>query len=58
MLEVAYCNTGALAFYQNLGYRILRSDVSGTGATIVERRGFFWNVLDVEKFLMRKTFIL
>jgi len=58
MLEVAYCNEQALAFYRRLGYQIRGSDVSGTGATIVERRPFHWNVLPVEKFLMRKRFLL
>lgn len=53
--QVACCNLEAMSFYQKLGYRIVRSDVSGTGATIVENNGFFWRVLPVEKYIMRRS---
>ena len=55
LLEVACCNLEAMSFYKRLGYKIISSDVRGTGATIVERRGFFWRVLPVEKYVMRRS---
>ena len=53
-LEAACCNLDAINFYKRLGYTIVRSDVPGTGATIVETRGFYWEVLPVEKYLMKR----
>lgn len=53
-LEVACCNLDAMFFYKRLGYKILRSDVKGTGATVVEIRGFYWRVLPVEKYVMKR----
>ena len=41
-------------FYKRLGYRIIRSDVAGTGATIVEKAGPVWRILPVEKYVMRR----
>ena len=53
-LEAACCNLDAINFYKRLGYTIVHSDVPGTGATIVETRGFYWEVLPVEKYLMKR----
>ena len=55
VLQVACCNLDAIDFYKKQGYRVLRSDVKGTGATIVENRGIYWRVLPVEKYVMRKS---
>jgi len=54
-LEVACVNLEAMGFYRKLGYRILRSDVPGTGATITETvDGIYWRVLPVEKYVMKR----
>ena len=48
-LEVASCNVEAIQFYKRLGYKIIGSDIRGTGATTVEVCSFYWRVLPVEK---------
>ncbi len=54
MLEVACPNAAALAFYEALGYKVVASAAPGTGATLIERRGLFWEQIPTDKFLMRK----
>lgn len=58
MLEVAQGNRPALAFYVSRGYKVLRADVRGTGATEVVNRGFYWDVRSVDKYVMRKSLLL
>mmetsp|Transcript_380 Transcript_380/g.962 ORF Transcript_380/g.962 Transcript_380/m.962 type:complete len:293 (+) Transcript_380:61-939(+) len=55
MLEVAQCNEEALSFYRRRGYGLVREDSSGTGATEVTVRFFWWDVRSVEKFIMRRS---
>ncbi|KAL1529286.1 hypothetical protein AB1Y20_000240 [Prymnesium parvum] len=54
-LEVAKSNDVALRFYERLGYRKLREDCSGTGATEVNVRYFWWDLQSVEKLILRSS---
>ena len=56
-LEVAQSNDAALGFYRRTGYRKVKAFKEGTagaGAQVVVTRGFWWEVNQADKFVMKK----
>mmetsp|Transcript_21546 Transcript_21546/g.68561 ORF Transcript_21546/g.68561 Transcript_21546/m.68561 type:complete len:270 (-) Transcript_21546:50-859(-) len=54
LLEVSAQNEPALAFYRREGYRVVRSDVAGTGAEEVDTSGLWWSFYQMPKYILRK----
>ncbi|EOD17501.1 hypothetical protein EMIHUDRAFT_118574 [Emiliania huxleyi CCMP1516] len=52
--EVSAQNEPALAFYRREGYRVVRSDVAGTGAEEVDTSGLWWSFYQMPKYILRK----
>ena len=56
-LEVAQSNEPALTFYRRRNYRTVKAwerGKAGAGAQVVTRTGFWWEVSQEDKFVMRK----
>lgn len=54
LLEVSAFNNAAIKFYSRGGYKVLRSDVAGTGAEEVDTSGLWWTFSTVPKYVLRK----
>jgi ribosomal protein S18 acetylase RimI-like enzyme len=54
LLEVSAQNDAAIQFYTRAGYKVLRTDISGTGAEEVNTEGLLWIFSSVPKYVLRK----
>jgi ribosomal protein S18 acetylase RimI-like enzyme len=54
LLEVSAQNNGAIQFYTRAGYKVLRTDIPGTGAEEVNTEGLTWTFSSVPKYVLRK----
>lgn len=54
LLEVSAQNDAAIQFYSRAGYKVLRTDVPGTGAEEVDTGGLSWTFSSVPKYVLRK----